>query len=425
MKPTYEELQQRIAELERLQETALSDQGNLYKTLIESIPLAISIFDENGKFLFTNDNTEKLFELEIGSMTGKTLEQVFQKEDADSMMKVYSHIFETGKTVDSDRIIEWDGRKKAFKVIRQPIFDNHQKVKSILVIGQDISEQVRKEQLLNIQNGIDSLIHISSSLNDSLKKVLTSLMLIDWIDASGIYLFDDDRKHLRLVSSNGLSDDYINKVTVFSSTDALANIILQGTPIYLSEKDFIEPTKEPMVREGLTFISSIPIIHEKQVIGSMNLGSRSVNHINPSDRKVAESIANRLANLIIQIKTREQLIASNLLLQESIHEKEAQQQMLIQKSRLESLGELSAGLAHEINQPLSVISLVMENINYKLEQNVASEEYLSGKFDTISQNINKIRTLIDHVQIFSRDQGNIMFEKVDVNNMIKSSLSMI
>jgi signal transduction histidine kinase len=97
----------------------------------------------------------------------------------------------------------------------------------------------------------------------------------------------------------------------------------------------------------------------------------------------------------------------------------------MQKSRLESLGELSAGLAHEINQPLSVISLIMENVNYKMQSDTATKEYLVGKFENIYNNINKIKQLIDHVRIFSRDQGNVIFDKIDVNNVIHAALSMI
>jgi len=67
----------------------------------------------------------------------------------------------------------------------------------------------------------------------------------------------------------------------------------------------------------------------------------------------------------------------------------------------------------------------MENIQYKLEQKKLPEEYLISKFQTINQNINKISVLIDHVRIFSRDQGSITFEQVDVNQVINNALSMI
>jgi signal transduction histidine kinase len=98
--------------------------------------------------------------------------------------------------------------------------------------------------------------------------------------------------------------------------------------------------------------------------------------------------------------------------------------MLTQKSKLESLGELAAGLAHEINQPLSVIGLAFENINYKLSTSAENKDYFLRKTETISKNIEKIRQLIEHVRIFSRDQSTVMFEKIDVNMAVKESIGL-
>jgi len=49
-------------------------------------------------------------------------------------------------------------------------------------------------------------------------------------------------------------------------------------------------------------------------------------------------------------------------IKEEIDRVKVQQQLLVQKSKLESIGELSAGLAHEINQPLGGISMGLENL---------------------------------------------------------------
>jgi signal transduction histidine kinase len=145
-----------------------------------------------------------------------------------------------------------------------------------------------------------------------------------------------------------------------------------------------------------------------------------------------EELQQRIADLELEnakikalAKKKELLLTSNSRLKKDLHEIEEQQQLLIQKSRLDSLGELSSGLAHEISQPLSVISLVMENIRYKMDQNQVSPEYLVVKFGTISQNINKIKAVIDHVRIFSREQRSIVIEKVNVNQVISSALSMV
>jgi len=188
---------------------------------------------------------------------------------------------------------------------------------------------------------------------------------------------------------------------------------------------YLTSTKEDVHKEKITFIAVLPLVYQDKVLGLLNLASRKVFSIDETDREALETIAMKIGNLLELIKTRMELDRSNKQLTAMLKEMRVNQQILIQKSRLESLGELSAGLAHEINQPLSVMSLAMENIYYKLQQQAATEEYLIHKFKTINHNINKIRELIDHVRIFSRDQGTIMFERVDVNQVINNGLSMI
>ncbi len=104
---------------------------------------------------------------------------------------------------------------------------------------------------------------------------------------------------------------------------------------------------------------------------------------------------------------------------------EQQQQFLVQKSKLESIGELSAGLAHEINQPLGGISMGLENIKFRLDDKSLSDAYLSGKIDTLFGDIDRIRNIINHVRVFSRDQDKLEMEQVDIKLVIDNALTMV
>lgn len=400
-------------------------EDGFFKSLIETLPVEIAIYNEEGRFVYTNENTSLFFQQAKQEVIGKTFDEIFSKETADSQYETLRKIFATGQSMTVDRKFKLNGQQHFFKIQHQPIFDENGKVKSVMVIGQNLTTQTREEQLFGIQHKIDALSNQTISLENTLKKAFEFLLEIDWIDVGGVYLFDDKKEKLKLIYSTGLSDNYIRKVKIFSANEAPAVVVLKGKSRYIKMIEFLEPIKTVMERENLAFVATIPLIYKRQVIGSINLGSKSVTDINWQDKKIIESIATRLANLIMLIKTREQLISANIELHRSLRNLESQNQLLIQKSRLESLGELAASLTHEINQPLSVISLVAENLNYKLNPESKEDSYLTGKFNTIFQNINKIRQLIDHFRIFSRDQGVIMFEKVDVNGVIHGALSMI
>lgn len=111
--------------------------------------------------------------------------------------------------------------------------------------------------------------------------------------------------------------------------------------------------------------------------------------------------------------------------QEELKKREQQQQLLIQRSKLESLGQLAAGIAHEINQPLAGISMGLDNISLKLSSGKATGEYLGQKVTALFQHIERIKHIIEHIRIFSRDQTSVEIEQVDVNTVCQNAVALI
>jgi PAS domain S-box-containing protein len=111
--------------------------------------------------------------------------------------------------------------------------------------------------------------------------------------------------------------------------------------------------------------------------------------------------------------------------EEELAKRQQQQQLLIQKSKLESLGKLAAGIAHEINQPLAGISMGLENLLLQIQTDDCSPSYLQQKSKDIFEHISRIRHTIEHVRTFSRQQKSDRLEDVDVNLTIENAVSML
>ncbi len=111
--------------------------------------------------------------------------------------------------------------------------------------------------------------------------------------------------------------------------------------------------------------------------------------------------------------------------QDELEKRLKQQQLLIQKSKLESLGKMAAGIAHEINQPLTGISMGLDNILFKLSSDKITDEYLTKKINYFQEDINRINHIINHIRTFSRDQTSVLFENIDVNEVCKNTLLML
>jgi len=147
------------------------------------------------------------------------------------------------------------------------------------------------------------------------------------------------------------------------------------------------------------------------------------------EKRVEERTIDLQREIKERIQAENELKKLNLTLEkrvvEELKKREKQQQLLIQKSKLESIGELAAGIAHEINQPLGGISMGLDNILFKLSYGGVSEEYLKTKIDALFKDIDRIRQIINHVRIFSRDQKNLVDEPININEVIQDTLSLI
>ena len=98
----------------------------------------------------------------------------------------------------------------------------------------------------------------------------------------------------------------------------------------------------------------------------------------------------------------------------------------IHADRMANLGEMASGIAHEINQPLNTISVVLDNILFEsARSDNFDRKYLNKKADKIFENIIRIRNIIDHVRSFSRSQDDFILTGFDINTCIDNTISMI
>lgn len=108
-----------------------------------------------------------------------------------------------------------------------------------------------------------------------------------------------------------------------------------------------------------------------------------------------------------------------------ITERKKLEQQLIHTERLAGLGELAAGIAHEINQPLNTISIGLENLLHEVFRNRLNHDYLRKKADKIFENISRIDHIIDHIRTFSRSRDLDFSTLFSLNESVTNAVSMI
>ena len=98
---------------------------------------------------------------------------------------------------------------------------------------------------------------------------------------------------------------------------------------------------------------------------------------------------------------------------------------LIQASKMTTLGEMSAGIAHEINQPLNAIKMGSEFLEMMIENNERiPEQDLFNIVGEVSCQVDRAVNIIRRLRDFGR-KADFSKEKVMVNDPVKSVLDII
>ena len=117
---------------------------------------------------------------------------------------------------------------------------------------------------------------------------------------------------------------------------------------------------------------------------------------------------------------------SYMIIIRDISQRKKMETKQIHADRMANLGQMAAGIAHEINQPLNIISLVMDKILFESAKNETIDiEFFKNKSDKIFENIIRIRNIIDHVRAFSRSHDDYILANFDLNTCIENAISLI
>jgi two-component system C4-dicarboxylate transport sensor histidine kinase DctB len=124
-----------------------------------------------------------------------------------------------------------------------------------------------------------------------------------------------------------------------------------------------------------------------------------------------------------------ELRALNARLQREIAERRRVQenlavaeQTLAQSSKLAALGEMSAAVSHELNQPLAAMKTYLAGARLLLKRNRPEEAV--GSFQRIDDLIERMGAITRQLKSYAR-QGGGEFQPVDMGNALSSALSMM
>jgi PAS domain S-box-containing protein len=133
----------------------------------------------------------------------------------------------------------------------------------------------------------------------------------------------------------------------------------------------------------------------------------------------------RVANIAIApLLTRDFAVVGRIILVDDITDRTDLETQLTQAEKLSSIGLLAAGVAHEVNTPLAVISSYTQMLAKQMRPMMEQDKRLAPVLDKITQQTFRASEIVNGLLNFSRT-GGTAFTSVDLNRLVRDTLTLL
>jgi two-component system NtrC family sensor kinase len=309
----------------------------------------------------------------------------------------------------------------------------------------------RTDELGRSVGELRALGEVSQAVNSTLdlETVLTTIVgravQLSGTDAGAIYVFDEERKEFRLHATHGMSETMIAAITDQHIGPGDTNIgaaAAQRKPIQVPDirNEPSSPVNEIVLREGYRGILIVPLLRPDHIVGALVVRRKTPGEFANSTIDLLQTFADQSVVAIQNARLFESVEARTRELAKSLGDLRTAQDRLVQTEKLASLGQLTAGIAHEIKNPLNFVNnfsavsveLIDElrealggaHLNSKLRAEIGEiADTLQGNLDKVVQHGKRADAIVKNMLLHSR-QGSGEHRPVDINALVDESLNL-
>jgi two-component system, NtrC family, sensor kinase len=301
---------------------------------------------------------------------------------------------------------------------------------------------------LQFQTAASDVLKVISSSPDRLQPVLDAIAQTSCelcgSDAATIFLLRDGLfhftavagivpQHLEYLRANPLSHE---PGTIFGRLVQQRRTL--HYPNVLDDPEL--KNQDRIVRGGPRALLIAPLVRDGEVLGGIVLRQSHLKPFTPRQIQVIETFADQAVIAISNVNLFEQVQARTLELSQSLDDLRTAQDRLIQTEKLASLGQLTAGIAHEIKNPLNFVNNfsalsveLTDELNDVLKQAALADKIraevdeltglLKDNLGKVVQHGKRADSIVKNMLLHSRE-GSGEHRPADVNALVDESLNL-
>lgn len=412
---------------------ALMASEERYRSFVENTPVPISRQARDSRFIFVNRALRELTGLQETEVYGANMEKaekLLHPDDLKTLLSELNKVIDQGaRIVQEIRIKDNEGHWRWFLYTAYPWYTAEGEIGGIEAVGQDITGLRQTEQALHRRDAIlESVAFFAtrllsvSVLEEGIWDGLARLGSMTGV--SRIYVFENDpgnepprRTNERYIWLNEDRRDEPNNPALQNTTfeefglSRWERLLAEGEAVFGIADDFPPAEKAFMQQHDIRSIAMVPIYVHGLWWGLIGFDDCIEPRIwTPAEIEGLRAAAGILGAAISRWKAEETIAEQRL--------------KMVSSSRLSSLGVLASGVAHEINNPLAVISIGVEQLNTLLAQSAPDVLAISETGQKIRRNVGRIERIIRGLRNLSRDGSNEPFSMKPLRDMIEETLEL-
>jgi GAF domain-containing protein len=292
---------------------------------------------------------------------------------------------------------------------------------------------------------VSQAVNSTLDLETVLSTIVAKSVELSGTEAGAIYGYDHEAREFRLRATYGMDQELIGALTqrhIGLDQQDVAQAFAQREPIQIADlKDETRSeVNDIIVRAGFRARLLAPLLRGEEIVGMLVVrrkapGLFAQNTVDLIKTFAAQSaLAIQNARLFDNVETRTRELAR------SLNDLRTAQDRLVQTQKLASLGQLTAGIAHEIKNPLNFVnnfSGVSVELIDELEETLGrvtvddkTRAEITELADTLRDNLDKIvqhgkraDSIVKNMLLHSRE-GSGERRLVDVNALVEESLNL-